>query len=147
MNEKRRSEFVNFRGRDYTVEFIQLWGSSKFDICLADAKTGDLCLFCTSVVDDTPRKTNQLLIKEEMVALLTDAGFIRATVEQVETERYGTLVVCDVLDGPTHSAWEQADMPRHEPQRQAEISAIRDQVDSVFERDAIERDLGDEFER
>jgi hypothetical protein len=151
MNAQGIGKPVNFRGRECTIEFIQLEGSPGVDICLFDAKTSQPCFFCTLDVENIDLKPNQMLIKPDVIDLLTDAGIVGPTGRQIDSGRYGALVVSEQLVGPMAPAWNPAELSRNEPQRRADNRAIRDQLDSFFELDAVERnrddrDLGDEFE-
>ena len=134
MSDIPKQATIKLHGRESIVQFIQLWGDDKLSIVLADPRTAELQEFCTVSIPDVPLGPQQVLVKNELVGVLSDAGVVRPTEQGIAANGVGILWVCDVVDHPPHLAWEGHDSPRNTAQRQQEAAKTLDDPEIDFER-------------
>jgi hypothetical protein len=137
MNDNDNIRRVNFAGREYKVIFAHLYVENYFDIWLMDAKTEKFTDICTELAADVSLKPGQVLIRDEFIEALTQAGVVQATGEIFDTRcGEGKLHKCDIPSREHVSVF-----GRHDSQE-----GEREPDSFHAERDVDDRDLGDEIE-
>jgi hypothetical protein len=125
-------------GRECLVLYAYIYAGDFFEIWLEDAETEKITHLCTKPLADVPLNERQVLVRDEYLDVLSEAGIVQPTGETIDAGGHGRLHKCDVPNRERVPIHEQA----HSPAVTGEW--VRSSIE--IEQDALERDAGDEFE-